>query len=124
MSKVSDQGVIHYNQREYAQAKEFFNRSIAENEKDSGQALYLLGVMYNNGNGVSQDYARAKDLYERAVSLGHPEAMNNLGYMYWKGQGVTKDTNLAISLLTQAGDKGCRAGYYNLGLMYCKGRER
>lgn len=41
-------------------------------------ALNNLGYLFANGKGVNQDIAKAKDLFNKAASLGNTEAMNNL----------------------------------------------
>jgi TPR repeat protein len=37
-----------------------------------------LGLMYENGKGVAKNYCQARDLYEKAVAAGYPEAKANL----------------------------------------------
>ena len=63
-----------------------------------------LGVLYNNGEGVKQDYTQARQWYEKAAAAGDAGAMVNLGYLYGHGDGVKQD-------YTQArhwNEKGCR----------------
>ena len=47
--------------------------------------------MYDNGQGVVQDYAEAVKWYRLAAEQGYAQAQNNLGLMYRKGQGVVQD---------------------------------
>ena len=47
--------------------------------------------MYNNGNGVPQDYEEAVRWYQLAAEQGHSKAQGNLGAMYAFGNGVMKD---------------------------------
>jgi TPR repeat protein len=47
--------------------------------------------MYNNGEGVTQDYKEAEKWYRLAAEQGDPEAQYNLGVMYDTGKGVTQD---------------------------------
>ena len=54
-------------------------------------AQYNLGVMYDNGQGVTQDYKEAVRLYGLAAAQGDASAQVNLGVMYANGQGVTQD---------------------------------
>jgi TPR repeat protein len=44
--------------------------------------------MYENGNGVAQDYATAAKFYRLAAEQGNARAQNNLGSLYDSGQGV------------------------------------
>ncbi len=55
------------------------------------EAQYNLGVMYDNGQGVTQDYAAAAGWYRKAADQGDALAQSNLGVMYAKGQGVPQD---------------------------------
>jgi TPR repeat protein len=48
--------------------------------------------MYDQGQGVTQDYIPAARLFGLAAAQGHARAQYNLGVMYDQGQGVTKDT--------------------------------
>ena len=53
-------------------------------------AQLILGLMYDNGQGVTQDYVEAVKWYQKAAEQGHAKAQYNLGLMYDKGQGVTQ----------------------------------
>jgi TPR repeat protein len=46
-------------------------------EQGDASAQYNLGVMYDNGEGVIQDYTRAHMWWNIAASQGHEEAMEN-----------------------------------------------
>ena len=56
-------------------------------EQDYAAAQFNLGVMYGNGQGVSQDYKIARELYTRAAELGNLEAQLNLGIVHANGSG-------------------------------------
>lgn len=71
---------------------------------DSAQVL--LGEMYYNGQGVKQDYAAARALYQAAADQEHPHALLMLFYIYSEGLGVTRDQPLAESYLALAADLG------------------
>ena len=58
-------------------------------------AQYNLGVMYDNGDGVPQDYKEAVKWYRLAADQGHAEAQANLGTMYEYGNGVLQDNVMA-----------------------------
>jgi len=47
--------------------------------------------MYDNGDGVLQDYKTAVKWYTSAAEQGLAEAQFNLGVMYDNGQGVLQD---------------------------------
>ena len=54
-------------------------------------AQHKLGVMYDNGQGVQQDYAEAAQWYRKAADQGHSAAQCRLGEMYYEGQGALQD---------------------------------
>ena len=57
----------------------------------NADAQYNLGVMYDNGTGVAQDYKEAVRLYRLAAAQGNASAQSNLGAMYGNGTGVAQD---------------------------------
>ncbi|MGI6262549.1 MAG: esterase [Succiniclasticum sp.] len=63
-------------------------------QKDDITSMYLLGACYEKGQGVPQDFQKAKSLYEKAARredhVGAP-AMVALGHLYEKGIGVPVD---------------------------------
>ena len=65
------------------------NFSVAE--QGFADAQYSLGVMYDNGRGVIQDYKEAVKWYRKAAEQGYANAQHNLGWMYEKGKGVTQN---------------------------------
>ncbi len=74
-----------------AALKEF--RALAE-QGDAG-VQFILGSMYENGEGVPQDDAQAIRWYRRAAAQGFAEAQSILGSMYADGKVVRKDFVLA-----------------------------
>ncbi len=87
-------------------------------EQGHAQAQYVLGVMYNNGDGVVQDYAEAVKWYRLAAEQGHAWAQYNLGVMYENGNGVIQDYAEAVKWYRLAAEQGDADAQYNLGLMY------
>lgn len=82
----------------------------------------LLGVMYANGEGVTQDHVRAVQLIRQACEGGNLYGCVLLGVMYADGQGVTQDDVRAVQLYRQACEGGSARGCANLGFMYDTGR--
>jgi hypothetical protein len=64
-------------------------------EQGLPEAQFNLGLMYEMGQGVPQNYAEAVKWYRKAAEQGFAEAQYNLGKMYYTGQGVPKDYVLA-----------------------------
>ena len=64
--------------------------------------------MYQNGQGVPQDYKTALKWYTLAAEQGDAYAQYNLGMMYRKGEGVPKDSVYAYmwwNIAAAGGDK-------------------
>ena len=60
-------------------------------EHELAVAQYNLGVLYDNGQGVSQDFAEVLDLYRRAAGHCLAVAQYNLGLKYAEGDSVPPD---------------------------------
>src|SRR5262249_52028860 len=65
-------------------------------DKGDPTAMAYLGVLYANGLGVTQDYAKAREWFEKAVDKGDVSAMASLGLIYANGFGVTQDYAKAL----------------------------
>ena len=63
-------------------------------------------MLYDNGQGVAQDYVKAREWYEKAADKGDERAMTNLGLLYDNGQGVAQDYVKAREWYEKAADKG------------------
>ncbi len=61
-----------------------------------------LGRLYERGEGVKQDYPRAKELYEKACVAGEMLACTGLGRLYDSGNGVGQDSSKAEELYQKA----------------------
>jgi hypothetical protein len=79
-------------------------------------------VLYANGQGVAQDYAKAREWYEKAATKGDADAMTNLGLLYANGQGVTQDYAKAREWYEEAAAKDDADAMTNLGLLYENGQ--
>ncbi|TCK99866.1 hypothetical protein BXY66_3570 [Shimia isoporae] len=84
-------------------------------------AAVSLGVMYQNGTGVAQNFDVARQFYEAPAANGHPRAMNNLGLLYVRGDGVAQDYEKAARLLERAAQGGLQQAMTNLGVLYDNG---
>lgn len=66
----TNMAVIAHSLRDYATAYQWALRAARE----SGEASYLLGQMYNTGNGVTQNQEEANKWYTSAAEQGHAKA--------------------------------------------------
>ncbi|HEX22525.1 MAG TPA: sel1 repeat family protein, partial [Chromatiales bacterium] len=72
-------------------------------------AQYSLATMYEEGNGVAQDFKQAAHWYRLAAEHGNQQAQNNLGWLYMRGQGVGKNLMVAYAWLDAAVAQGLRS---------------
>ena len=80
-----------------------------------------LGLMYNQGIGVSPDLKEAVKWYHKAAEQGDASAQYNLGCMYDYGSGVVEDNKEAVKWYRKAAEQGFALAQYNLGNMYDSG---
>ena len=90
--------------------------------KGNARAQVNLGVRYAKGQGVPQDYVKARLWYEQAAAQGRAEAQFNLGQMYAEGQGVSQDYAKARQWYEQAAAQGRAEAQFNLGVLYYNGQ--
>jgi TPR repeat protein len=62
--------------------------------------------MFDDGQGVKQDYAEAMRWYRAAANQGHADAQCNLGIMYKNGQKVKQSDCEAMRWYRKAADQG------------------
>ncbi|AAW90172.1 sel1 repeat family protein [Neisseria gonorrhoeae] len=83
-----------------------FRENLQAAEQGNAAAQFNLGVMYENGQGVRQDYVQAVQWYRKASEQGDAQAQYNLGLMYYDGRGVRQDLALAQQWLGKACQNG------------------
>jgi len=88
-------------------------------EQGNAWAQRDLGVMYAEGQGVTQDYKEAAQWFRAAAEQGDAKAQFNLGLMYANGQGVTQDYKEAMKWYRKSAEKGHANAQNNLGNL-CK----
>ena len=60
-------------------------------EKGHAIAQHNLGVLFERGRGVAQDYQEAAKWYRKAAEQETASSQFNLGYLYKEGLGVVQD---------------------------------
>lgn len=74
-------------------------------DQDHAKAQFNLGVMYDRGQYVAQDYAQAVVWYQKAAEQGNANAQYNLALKYQMGQGIAKDDNQAAYWYRRAAEE-------------------
>ena len=111
----TSQGLAEFKQGRFAEA--FQEWSSAAEAGDARGALYV-GVLYDTGLGVPQDYNQAMAWYRRASDAGSPAGAFNVGVLYDAGIGVGKDPAQAAAWYSLAAKRGFGRAEYNLGMLY------
>ena len=97
--------------------------AVLESKGDQARELYKLGVKYEDSKDGKQNLVKAKEYYEKAISLGSIDAANALGALYAN----TGDYENAKKYLLIASNQGDEIANFNLGGMsfvYYKGSKQ
>jgi len=89
-------------------------------EAGDAPAQELLARLYIEGWGVTRDYDRARDWFERAAEK-NPQAAFNLGRMYETGLGVEVDLAEAYRWYRSAAERGDAEAEGKVGFMLAEG---
>ena len=81
------------------------------------QAIYNVGVFYENGAVVDKDLTKAFALVQRAAQAGIPVAAYRLGAYYQQGAGVGQDVVAAAAWYKRAADAGLPEAKLVYGIM-------
>jgi TPR repeat protein len=84
-------------------------------------AQLQLGLMYDEGHGISKHYHQAVRWYAVAASQGDPEAPFYLGRIYQDGRGGPKNYARARQWYRVAAQRGNQKAAVNLGAMHALG---
>ena len=80
-------------------------------------AAYYLGVAYEHGRGVEQNFPQAVGYYRQAASGNMPESQFKLGQMLLKGSGVKQDLSLGERWLRLAARAGHQDAQVTLAIL-------
>lgn len=91
-------------------------------DKGNSEAMTYLGLMYDRGYGVAQDYNEARQWYQKAADKGNALAMKNIGNLYVDGHGVPQDYQQARQWWQKSADAGSADAVNNLATSYSNGQ--
>ena len=85
-------------------------------------AMNVLGCDYNSGrHGLTVDYSKANQLFQRAIDLGCGVAHYNLGNSYYQGRGIEQNMKKAKHHWQMAAIMGDVISRHNLGSIEARG---
>src|SRR5262249_1834481 len=101
-------------------------RWLDKAKQGDADAQFWLGVDYESGRGIRQDFAQAIKWLLKSAKQGNADALNQLGTMYENAEGLPRDYVKAAVLYRAACEHrpdygGAGQGCNNLGLLYLDG---
>lgn len=81
-----------------------------------------LAVIFAEGKGVPQDYAKAAEWFRKAAMQGDIFAQSSLAYLYMQGLGVQQSYADAAHWYYKAALQGDAGSQFHLGTLYYLGR--
>ena len=104
-----------YQKGDYASARTLYEQAAA---LGSGEAMNMLGLLYQYARGVEEDPKAAFDWYGKAAAAGYSEGMANYGWCHSNSYGTDQDYEQARIWYEQAAALGNAKAMGNLGLLY------
>ncbi len=94
----------------------------AKAQKGDPEAMFELGAMYHDGDGVAKDLSQAAAWFTKAAQAGVHRAEFNLGMMYLNGEGVPKDPEQAVQWITKAAAGNNARANWEMGVLTYTGQ--
>ena len=117
--KNFQEGLEAFDQKNYLKALHKW-KPLAEQGHTNPQIN--LGLLYQYGYGVTQDFSESAKWYRLAANKGNSVAQSNLGSFYYNGTGVTQDYYESFKWRKLAAEQGEPFSQSALGAMYSMGR--
>ena len=114
LSDTMLKGFEAYNNKDYISA---YNTWLPLAESGDAIAQSNLGIMFKNGEGVSQNYEKSFKWFSLSAKQGYVFAQTLLGHMYENGYGVQKSDIDAYMWFYLAASKHDPDGIILLGLI-------
>lgn len=119
IAKVFDSGVAAYDAGKHDEAFKIWWGLQYEDVA----AMRNIAMMLRKGQGTTQDYRQAREIYRRAAEAGLPTAQADLADMLLKGEGGKPDPKAGLPLLRAAAAANHPIAQFQLGQMYETGAD-
>ena len=113
--------IYYYAPAPYANVRQAV-RLFQETASKVASSALLLGVAYEEGKGIAQNFADAAEMYQKAIDLGQNEAYAYLASAYFDGRGIPASETEAVNLLQTGADKGDARSQRHLAVLYTQGK--
>jgi SEL1 protein len=87
-------------------------------DKTASKAAGYIGRMYMRGEGVEQNFDRAKSWFERGISHGDPQSQYCMGLLLMNGYGGSQNVAKAIELFKAAAEQDHSPAQVEMGSLY------
>lgn len=104
-----------------ATVKQFMQSSMAVLEENDTEAIYQIGVAFQQGLQVEHDYVHAVHWFIKGANLNDPECQYAFADALMFGKGVAKDEKHAVEWHIKAADRGHAKSQFRLGKTYQHG---
>lgn len=105
-------GMDFYQKQQFGKALDSFKKAA---DRGDVEAFLQLGLMYDFGRGICQNYTEAMRWYLKAAEKGEPRAMYLVGHMHEYGEGVPVDTNEAFDWYQKSARRGHASAQFEVG---------
>lgn len=103
----------------YKEALKWFKEAAKQNVVE---AMFTLGIMYEQGIGINKDEDKAFHHYLKSAQGGYEDAQYRMGSIYLDGLlGVEKNISKAVEWFEKAAESHHIDSIYNLGYLYENG---
>src|SRR5215467_14236903 len=95
-----------------------WSKLLRQAQHGNRRAQTLVGIAFETGNGVKQDYSEAREWFLKAAKQADPIAEHNLGVIYYTGMGVERNPFEAAKWFEKAATSGFREAQFNAARLY------
>jgi len=102
--------------------KRYIKQKIEASKLGSADASYRMGVNHLYGDDVEQDFDKASQYFERAITQGHSHTKFTYGFsLYYGTDGNAKDISRGLNFIREAANEGVELAIKELKLIAAKG---
>ena len=110
-----DLGVLCYNSHNYQFALLWYWLAARQGH---AEAQFLLGLHYEDGEIIGQDYVKAVKWFKRSAEKGFVLGQNNYAWMLIRGDGIERDYREGLKWYKLAAEQGFYKAQFFVGLAY------
>ena len=97
------------------------NHLLMSSEKGNCVSSYILGLLYESGHGVEQDFKRAKYYFKKSALRGNSNGFYRIGLDFYLGHATSHNYSKAFKYFQKAEKMGSSRGMGGIGLCYLNG---